>query len=206
MNVVERNTKTLKRSRSQKPKGSQSPKKSVGSLSASGNGNDNLSKAVAGFIESDKFTVCGGLIAACGLLRGGDHCVFRTPSSKHVIVIVNSEHCKMCKCASVQESDFDNIRTRAYLRGMFQLKLSDTVKLSELISELTRTQRSDDVVDNADDCRTVPFTGTPPYCTIENVKHISSVALEKLIEFDKEFVWGDNLIFNTTVVEHSEVR
>lgn len=166
------------------------------SLAASKSGD--FSKDVAGFIESDKFTVCGGLIASCCGIRRGSHCVFRT-SSKHVIAIVNSEHCKWCKRASstpVQESDFDEARTRAYLRGMFQLKLSDAVKLSKLISELTHTQR------DGDSC-SFPFTGTFPYCTLENVTHISSLALQKLIEFDKEFVWRDNLIFNTKV-ERSE--
>lgn len=75
---------------------------------------------------------------------------------------------------------------------MFQLKLSDAVSLSELISELMHTQTKGD-------SRSFPFTGTPPYCTVENVTHISSLALQKLIKFDKEFVWGDNLIFNTKV-------
>lgn len=106
---------------------------------------------------------------------------------------MNSEHCKWCKRASStpgRESDFDEVRTRAYLRGMFQLTLTDAVKLAELISELTRTQK---------DSRGFPFTGTPPYCTMENVRHISSLALEKLIEIDEEFVWGHNLIFNAEV-------
>lgn len=93
----------------------------------------------------------------------------------------------------MQESNFDEVRTRAYLRGVFpQLKLVDAVKLSELISELTHTQTNGD-------SRSFPFTGTPSFCTVENVTHISSLALQKLIEFDKEFVWGDNLIFNTNV-------
>ena len=169
----------------------------VHSSSAAGTNGD-LSNAVAGFIESDRFTVGGGLIALCCGLRWGDHCIFRT-SAKHLIAIVNSVHCKWCKRASstpVRESDFDAIKTRAYLRALFQLKLSDAVKLSELISELKYTQTDGD-------SRSLPFTGTPPYCTVENVTHISSLALKTLIEFDKEFVWGDNLIFNTKV-ERSE--
>lgn len=164
------------------------------SSSAVGKSED-FSKAVAGFIESDKFTVCGGLIASCCGLRWGSHCVFRT-SSKHVIAIVNSEHCKWCKYASatpVQESELDEAKTRAYLRVVFQhLKSVDAGKLSELISELTHTQTDGG-------SRNFPFTCTPPYCTVDNVTHISSLALQKLIEFDKEFVWGDNLIFNTKV-------
>jgi len=133
----------------------------------------------------------------CGLHRG-DHCIIRT-TAKHVIAIVNTVHCKWCKKATstpARESDFDEIKTRAYLRALFQLKLSDAVKLSELISEIKYTQ-------TAGDGRSVPFTGTPPYCTVENVTHISSLALKKLTEFDTEFVWGDNLIFNTKV-ERSE--
>lgn len=38
-------------------------------------------------------------------------------------------------------------------------------------------------------------TVTPPYCTVENVVHISSLVLEKLTSFDKEFIWRDNLNF-----------
>lgn len=149
---------------------------------------------VAGFIESDKITVCGGLITSCCGLQG-NHCVFRM-SSKHAIV--NSNHCKWCKdqsCTPVQESDFDEARTRAYLRGMLKLTVSDSVKLSELISELIHTQTQKYL--------RFPFTGTPPYCTVENIRHISSLALRQLIDFDKEFIWGDNLIFNTKV-ERSE--
>ena len=166
--------------------------------SSAAGANGDLSNAVAGFIESDRFTVCGGLMALCCGPRWGNHCVFRT-SARHLIAIVNSVHCKWCKEAAstpVQESDFDDIKTRAYLRALFQLKLSDAVKLSELISELKCTQTDGDG-------RGLPFTGTPPYCTVENVTHISSLALKKLIEFDKEFVWGDNLIFNTKA-ERSE--
>lgn len=75
---------------------------------------------------------------------------------------------------------------------MFGLKHADAAKLSELIAELTRSQPP------AEDPRTTyPFTGPPPYCTVENVTHVSSCALRKLLEFDDEFIWGDNLIFNT---------
>lgn len=164
-------------------------KKGCGHPSQASGKSGDLSRAVAGFIESGTFTVRGGLIFSWSDLHGGSHCVFRT-SCKHVIVIVNSEHCKWCKDSSftpVQDSDFDEVRTRAYLQGVFQLKLAETVKLSELISELTQTNGHR---------RTFPFTCTPPYCTVENVTHISSLALQKLIEVDKDFVWGDNLIFN----------
>lgn len=125
----------------------------------------------------------------------GDHCVFRSSSKCNVIVMVNSEHCKWCtgvSSAPVEESDLIRVRTVAYLRGIFQLKLGDAARLFELISELTRTQTNGDGAHGF-----CSFTGTPPYCTVENVTHISGSALEKLIEFDKEFVWGDNLIFNT---------
>jgi hypothetical protein len=154
-------------------------------------------QAVAGFIESDKCTVSGGLIASCCSIRWDSHCLFRV-SSKHVIVIVNSEHCKWCKGSSstpVKESEFDQVRTKAYLRGMFQMTLSDSMRISELIFELTRTQPKSD-------SQSFPVTCTPPYCTVETVTHISGVALQKPLEFDKEFVWGDNLIFNTKV-DHS---
>ncbi|KAJ7983658.1 hypothetical protein DPEC_G00374600 [Dallia pectoralis] len=151
-----------------------------------------LSKAVAGFIESGSPTVCGGLMSShCGL-RSGSHCVFRT-RSKHIIAIVNSEHCKWCKGAlsgHSQESDVDEVVTRAYLRSMFKLRLSDAAKLSELIAELTRTQTNGHG-------HGLTFSGTPPFCTVKNVAHISGLVFQKLIEFDTEFVWGDNLIFNT---------
>lgn len=160
----------------------------VDSWSTSGCGED--LKAVAGFIESDRFTLCGGVIAPWGGLSWKRHCVFRT-RCKNVIAIVNSGQCKWCEGASstsVQESDLDKVRTRTYLRGVFQLTLSEAVKLSELISELTKTKGG------SNSC---PFIGTPPYCTVENVTHISGLALSALFEFDKEFVWGDNLTFNT---------
>ncbi|KAK7915592.1 hypothetical protein WMY93_011353 [Mugilogobius chulae] len=44
---------------------------------------------------------------------------------------------------------------------------------------------------------TLRFTGTSQYCAVGNVTHISSLALQLLLEFDEEFVWGDNLIFHT---------
>lgn len=148
---------------------------------------------VLGFIESDKFTVCGGLIAAC--CQSGDSCVYRT-CSENVIAIVNSTHCAWCEnntLPSAQESEFDRFGTRAYLRGVFRLKLSDAVRLSELIAELSRTRGS------CEETRGFPFSATPPYCTVEDVTHVSSGALGMLLEFDREFVWGDNLIFNTQV-------
>lgn len=67
------------------------------------------------------------------------------------------------------------------------------VKLAELISELTRTRGSNATTTG------LPFTCTPPYCTVENVTHISNAALVILLEYDGEFVWGDNLIFNTKI-------
>lgn len=161
------------------------------SSSATGSGRD-LSKSVAGFIESDVFAVCGGLITSFRGLRLGDHCVFRT-SSKYVIAIVNSEHCKWCKEAQrapVRELESDEVRTRAYLQGIFRVGVSHAVKLSELISALTYAHAKGGA-------RNLPFTGTPPFCSVENVTHISGLALEKLIAFDREFVWGDNLIFTT---------
>lgn len=150
--------------------------------------------AVAGVIESDRSTICGGLVVLCCGSHRDSHCAFRSSSKRNVVVVVNSKHCKWCTGASskpVEENDLIRVRTIAYLRGIFQLKLGDATRLSELISELTRTQT------NCDAHGVCSFTGTPPYCTVENVTHISSSALEKLIEFDKEFVWGDNLIFNT---------
>lgn len=154
--------------------------------------------AVAGFIEADRSTVSGGLLASCCGIRSGGRCVFRT-GIEHVIAIVRREHCKWCKKASrapERESDFDEARTVAYLRGVFELTVSDAGKLSELISELTRTRTGGDLCG-------FPFAGTPPYCTVENVMHISGPALQKVIDFDDEFVWGDNLIFNTKA-ERSE--
>ena len=150
----------------------------------------NVFNAVVGFIESDKYTVCGGVITSCE--RFHNHCVFRT-SSKHLFAMVDSEHCKWCKRASLTQVPDTNCQeawTIAYLQRTFQLSLGDAVKLSELISELIRTQGLHGSI------RSFPFSGTPPYCTVENVTHISSVALQKLLELDEDFVWGDNLIFN----------
>lgn len=153
---------------------------------------EDFPKAVAGFIESDTFTVCGEFIASscCNLVS---YCVFRT-SRKHIIAIVNSEHCKWCKGAlftSVKEREFDQVRTRVYLQGIFQLNSMDSMKLSELVQYLTYTPNTES--------HSLQFTCTPPYCTVDNVTHISGLALQKLFEFDKDFVWGDNLIFNTNI-------
>lgn len=186
MEVAEDNTQKARKSKKVK-------RKPVLPSSAVGKNGD-LYLDVAGFIESDKCTVAGGLIGSCCSSLWDGHCLFRV-SSKHVIVIVNSAHCKWCKGASstpVKESDVDEGRTRAYLRGMFQMSLSDSMRLSELIFELTRTQTKNER-------HSFPVTCTPPYCTVETVTHISSLALRKLVEFDKDFVWGDNLIFNTKV-------
>ena len=163
------------------------------SAQTSSTAGEDFPKAVAGFVESDKFTVCGEFIASSCCNRGS-YCVFRT-SRKHIIAIVNSEHCKWCKDAlftSVKERGFDEVRTRVYLRGIFQFKSVDSMKLSELIQELTYTPTNTER-------HSLQFTCTPPYCTVENVTHISSLALQKLFEFDKDFVWGDNLIFNTNI-------
>ena len=188
MNVSEK----MKNKKRKKTKIPQMSKISRTRLRHSSSTASEIANAVAGYIESDKFTVCGGLIALCCGPRWGNHCIFRT-GSKHVLGIINSEHCKWCKRASrVPVRDSEEIGTRAYLRGMFQLTLSDAARISELISDLNRTQTHGDH-------RSLPFTGTPPYCTVENVRHISNTALRTLSEFDQEFVWGDNLIFSTSV-------
>ena len=149
------------------------------------------SKAVAGFIECGDDTVSGGLLASCRGLRWDRHCVFRT-RSKRLVAVVNSEHCKWCKCAtSVQESDVFGFRTTVYLQGMFRLSFVDHVNLAKLISELKRTQTKEGETHSGS------VTATDTYCTVEDVTHISGLALQKLSEFDKEFLWGDNLMFNT---------
>lgn len=143
---------------------------------------------LSGLIETDRFAVGGALLTWC--CATGGRCVLRT-GSEHVIAILDSKQCKWCNVASYpQHSGFDEARTLAYLRGMFDLTLSDTVRLSELISELTSTQWQTEA-------NSIPFTGTPPYCTVDNVTHISSKALSLLSKFDSEFIWGHNLIFNT---------
>ncbi len=157
--------------------------------------NSSLTEAVVGVIESDKFTVYGGLLTTCLGLHRSSHCVFRT-RCKHIIVKVNSQYCKWCKRAlstPVHGANFDDVKNRAYLRVVLQVRLSEAAKLSELLSELTRSTTADG------ESHSLPFTATPPYCTVENVRHISGRALQLLIGFDKEFVWGDNLIFDTKV-------
>lgn len=154
------------------------------SSSGAGKSKD-CSTAVAGVIESGGPTICGGLIVLCCGSRRGSLCIFRARSAANVIVMVNTEHCKWCKSSStpVEESDFYQVRASAYLRGIFQLKSEDATVLSKLISELMRTHSTGKA------CSFSSFTGTLPYCTLENVTHISSVALETPILFDKEFVF-----------------
>lgn len=155
-----------------------------------------LSKAVAGLLECGNFNVSGGLLASCCGSRWATHCVFRT-SSKHLVAVVNSEQCKWCnRASSVQENVFDGFTTRAYLQGIFGVNAADTLRLSELIAELMRTQTTGKN-------HGVPFIATPPYCSVENVTHISGLALQKLIDFDREFGWGDHLVFNTKRSESS---
>lgn len=147
---------------------------------------------VTGVIEADSFTVCGSLIAGC--CNAGGCCVSRTDSD-YVIAMLDSEQCKWCDLASrdAEESDFDHVRTLAYLRVIFELSLADTARLLELITELTSTQSTQTQANG------IPFTATQPYCTVENVRHISSRALKLLRGFDCDFVWGHNLTFNTRV-------
>lgn len=91
MEAAENNTQKERKSKKVK-------RKPVLPSSAVGKNGD-LYLAVAGFIESDKCTVAGGLIGSCCSSLWDGHCLFRV-SSKHVIVIVNSAHCKWCKGAS----------------------------------------------------------------------------------------------------------
>lgn len=81
MEVAEDNTQKARKSKKVK-------RKPVLPSSAVGKNGD-LYLAVAGFIESDKCTVAGGLIGSCCSLLWDRHCLFRV-SSKHVIFIVNS--------------------------------------------------------------------------------------------------------------------
>lgn len=57
----------------------------------------------------------------------------------------------------------------------------------ELITELTKTQGAN--VDRRD----IPITGTPPYCMVADVRHISSAALTILLVFNDKF----DVMFNT---------
>lgn len=154
----------------------------------------NADLSVAGHIECDRATVSGGLLSVCCRLWKGDVCLLRNSADGNIITIVNSEHCKWCKAQSVRGAR-DRHRsffcTGEYLRGLFKVKVSEAARLAELIAELTDTQGW------TADHSVIPVTGTPPYCTVADVRHISSVALAPLLAFDDEFVWGDNLTFNT---------
>lgn len=149
--------------------------------------------AVAGRIQCDRLTVSGGLLSVCcDRFRKGSICLHREPGD--VITVLNSEHCKWCKRGCVsgrQDSLGGDLYAGKYLQAVFRVKVSEATRLTELITELTYTQGTP--VDHRD----LPVTGTPPYCTVANVKHISSAALATLQAFDEDFVWGDNLTFNT---------
>lgn len=150
---------------------------------------------VAGRIQCDRLTVSGGLLSVCcDRFRKGSICLHREPGSDNVITVLYSEHCKWCKtgCVSGQQDSLGgDLYTGKYLQAVFRVKVSEATRLTELITELTYTQGT------PADRRELPVTGTPPYCTVANVKHISSAALATLQAFDEDFVWGDNLTFNT---------
>lgn len=151
---------------------------------------------MVGRIQCDRLTVSGGLLSVCcDRFRTGGICLHRdSAGEKNVIAIVHSEHCKWCKTGSVQGTRDrlgGGLYTGAYLGRLFQIRVSEAARLTELIAELTKTQGA--TLDHRD----VPVTGTPPYCTVADVRHISSVALTILLAFDDEFVWGDNVTFNT---------
>lgn len=150
---------------------------------------------VVGRIQCDRLTVSGGLLSVCcDRFRTGGICLHRDSAGENVIAIVHSEHCKWCKTGSVRGTRDrlgGGLYTGAYLGRLFQIRVSEAARLTELIAELTKTQGA--TLDHRD----VPITGTPPYCTVADVRHISSVALTILLAFDDEFVWGDNVTFNT---------
>lgn len=148
--------------------------------------------AVAGRIQCDRLTVSGGLLSVCcDRFRKGSVCLHREPGADNVVTVLYSEHCKWCKegCVSErQELGGDYIKT--FLQAVFRIKVSEATSLTELVTELRYTQGT------PGDRHEVPVTA-PPYCTVVNVKHISSAALATLQAFDGDFVWGDNLTFNT---------
>lgn len=119
-------------------------------------------------------------------------CLHREPGA--VIAVLDSEQCKWCKGGSVSarpDGLGGDLYASKYFQAVFRVKVSEATRLTELITELACTQETP--VDH----RELPVTGTPPYCTIADVRHISSVALAALHVFDEDFVWGDNLTFNT---------
>ncbi|KAK2829941.1 hypothetical protein Q5P01_017872 [Channa striata] len=61
---------------------------------------------------------------------------------------------------------------------MFGMSPGDAGRLSELLSDLTRARSPRD-----NGC---PFADTPPYCTVQNVAHISGTVLEMLLAFDRD--------------------
>lgn len=157
-----------------------------------------VANPVLGVIESGKFTVTGGLIACCCSLYTGTHCLYRVQKYKHVVAIVNSTHCHLCRdssCSSTRmEHNLDDSTIMPYLRAVFQLQITKARQLFELLSELMHSQ------DKSSGNPALQFTGSSNLCAVGNVTHISSLALKILLEFDKEFVWGDNLIFNTATL------
>lgn len=152
-------------------------------------------QVVVGSIEIDTLTVSGGLLAACLSDRYPSDCCLRRVSER-VIEIAQSEHCKWCKSESNTRHRRDTARQHfgngSWLRDLFQLTLVQADRLCELLTELINTQ------DTREETRSsFPITVTPPYCAVEDVTHISRAALTRLLTFDPEFLWGDNLIFNT---------
>lgn len=149
-------------------------------------------------MESDRATVRGALFSSANPwfwnIPAHRRCVFRT-SSERAIAVIDRARCKWCRASQGDalhfEAELDQARTRSYLRGTFGLSPVEAGHLTDLLTELALSRVGDEK-------STCPFAGTPPYCTVENVVHISGPVLERLLEFDDEFVWGDNLIFNAS--------
>lgn len=155
-----------------------------------------LLDGVLGVIESYRLTLRGSICCKDNpwfkSSSAQRRCIFRT-SSERVVAVIDGEQCKWCKGLPTEPGPdyrLERANDRAYLRRMFDLSPADTSKLSDLLYDVTRTR----VVLLSGGFL---FAGTPPYCTVANVIHLSGTALQKVLEFDRDFVWGHNLTFNT---------
>lgn len=150
---------------------------------------------LVGVIEGEAVTVSGGLLSACcSSVECNSYCLERT-SADRVIAIVDSERCRRCKRARVDESvKVNSVRfgNSSCFREIFNISLSRADKLAGLLTELTRT------ADAEGDRGLLQVTVTAPFCAVSNITHLSHKAVRDLLVLDVDFLWGDNLIFNAT--------
>ena len=114
-------------------------------------------------------------------------CVIRT-SNREIFCVVSSKYCKWCKAWRTLPAD-SSIR---YLLLVQNCKLEVELQKHtiQLLEQLLKAL-------DPESLNTTNSQG--PFFTIENVSHISDVALQLLLSLDSEFLWGHNVTLDLSI-------